>query len=73
MGFSAGWSYRQERRMESVTQLFLILEDNDKNSLDKKQKQLGWTGIDQEGVLFVKPRHFMTRSIASIFIFRLIY
>lgn len=41
MGFSAEWSYRQERRMESVTQLFLILEDNDKNSLDKKQEQLG--------------------------------
>lgn len=73
MGFSAEWSYRQERRMESVTQWFLILEDNDKNSLDKTQEQLGWTGIDQVGVLFAKPRHFMTRSIASIFIFRLIY
>lgn len=38
MGFSAKWSYTQERRMESVTQLFLILEDNDKNSLDKKNR-----------------------------------
>lgn len=35
MDFSAEWSYKQERRMESVTQSFLILEDNDKNSLDK--------------------------------------
>lgn len=59
--------------MERGTQLFLILEDKDENSLGKKQDQLGWAGIDQASVLFVKPRHFMTRSIASIFIFRLIY
>lgn len=37
MGFSAEWSYRKERRMESVTELFLILEDNDKNCLDKNR------------------------------------